>query len=208
MPSRSASGDRARRPSLKNPHGVGGRSRRSDAASAAEDRVSVGRILRPHGIRGELKVEVWSDVEGRFAAGTELYLKIQGHSRRVRVQQARPERGHLLVRLQGVDSRDLAEELRGGQFEVDSSEVPEPPEGFYYHYQLVGCSCHDERSGWLGEVAEVVEDGGGILLRVEKEGRSVLVPFVDAFLAEVDIETQRIDTRLPEGLIKVCTSKS
>ncbi len=168
----------------------------------------MGRILRPHGIRGELKVEIWSDVEGRFEVGAELYLNVQGRSRRVKLEQIRPERGNLLVRLPGIDSRDLAEELRGGQFEVDASDVPEPPEGFYYHHQLVGCVCHDERAGLLGEVAEVVEDGGGILLRVEKEGRSVLIPFVDAFLAEVDVAAQRIDTRLPEGLIAVCTSKS
>lgn len=170
--------------------------------------MAVGRILRPHGVRGELKVEVWSDVEDRFDPGTELHLDVHGHGRRVRIEQVRPERGNLLVRLEGVTDRELAEELRGGRFEVDSEDVPEAPEGFYYHFQLVGCTCSDAGAGVLGEVVEVVEDGGGFLLRVENEGRSLLVPFVDAFLETVDVEAQRIELRLPEGLITICTSKS
>lgn len=207
MPSRSASGDEGGRPAARR----GGRHRSRSKARQAEpdDRVAVGRVLRPHGIRGELKVEVWSDVEGRFGVGNELFLSSpDGLSRRVRIETVRPERGALLLRISGIDNRDQAEEVRNARFEVDASDVPEPPEGFYYHFQLVGCVCHEEAAGELGPVAEVVEDGGGFLLRVEQDGRSVLIPFVDAFLTNVDVVGRRIDLRCPDGLIDACTSKS
>ena len=69
------------------------------------------------------------------------------------------------------------------------------------------------QAGDLGEVVEVIEDGGGHLLRVEKEpkqeagGLTVLIPFVDAFLRRVDIPARQIEVELPEGLIESCTSK-
>lgn len=135
-------------------------------------------------------------------------MSLDGRIRPVRIESVRPERGQLLVRLTGITDRNAAEEVRNAHLEVESTEVPEPPDGFYYHFQLEGCECVDRHVGTLGHVVEVVEDGGGVLLRVEKEGRSLLVPFVDAFLTEVDVDGKRIELDLPEGLITVCTSKS
>ena len=137
-----------------------------------------------------------------------MFLNVGGRSRRVHLERVRPERGHLLIRLTGIDDRDAAEELRNARLEVDPDQVPEAPEGFYYHFQLEGCRCRDAEAGELGEVVEVVEDGGGSLLRVAREGSSLLIPFVDDFLERVDVEEKQIDLRLPPGLIELCTSKS
>ncbi len=60
--------------------------------------------------------------------------------------------------------------------------------------------------GELGEVTEVIEDGGGTLLRVEGQGRGLLVPFVDAFLVSVDVAAGRIELALPPGLVEICSS--
>lgn len=118
----------------------------------------------------------------------------------------------MLLTLDGVSDRDTAETLRGARLEVDSGEVPDPPDGFYYHFQLVDCECHDEHEGLLGTVRDVVEDGGGSLLIVERTskegGQSVPIPFVNAFLLNVDLENRRIELSLPEGLIETCTSRS
>lgn len=207
MPSRSASGERRRAPALRSPAPSQRRSS-GDRPAQTKDRVAVGKILRPHGVRGELKVEIWSDVDGRFARGEQLFLNLAGNSRKVVIEQCRSDKGHLLLRLSGIDGREAADAVRGGILEVGSDQVPEAPEGFYYHFQLEGCECHDETAGLLGSVVEVVEDGGGFLLRVERQGKSVLVPFVDAFLRRVDVAEKRIDLHLPEGLVSVCTSKS
>lgn len=173
--------------------------------------VTVGRILRPHGIQGELVVEVLSDVPGRLDRGRSVLLVREGSpSRRVTVEAHRPHKSGALLRFAGVGDRDRAEELRGGWLEVPVSEVPEPPEGTYYHYQLVGCRCFDAGNGGadLGEVVELLEDGGGLLLIVSDGERRVPVPFVGRFLRGVDVAAGRIDLDLPPGLLEECASRS
>ncbi len=170
--------------------------------------VLVGRILRPHGIRGELKVEIHSDVAERFEPGGELLLVSAAASaseaRTVRIRTCRPVRGGLLVHLEGCDTRDQADAIRGARLEVERARVPRAPEGAYYYYELVGCECFDAHHGELGRVVDLVEDGGGCLLRVARGERNLLIPFVAAFLERVDVDGGRIDLRLPPGLVETC----
>ena len=178
-------------------------------ATETADRVLVGRVLRPHGLRGEVKIEIFSDVADRFAPGGELLLvAAEGAPRRVRVVSFRTVRGGGVIRLAGVGDRDAAEDLRGASLEVAAEQVPPAPEGLYYHFELVGCRCIDREHGDLGEVGAVVEDGGGVLLVVSDGRRSCPVPFVEAFLDDVDVAHRRIRLRLPPGLIESCASAS
>jgi len=107
----------------------------------------------------------------------------------------------VLLRLDGIDDRTAAEPLRGALLEVDARDVPPPPADGYYHFQLEGCRCVDRAAGELGTVAEVLEGGGGTLLRVESDRGELLLPFVDAYLGNVDVAAQRIDWTLPEGFL-------
>jgi 16S rRNA processing protein RimM len=183
------------------------------------ERVAVGRVAGAQGLRGEIAVEVLSDVPDRFAPGASLLLSAAGlPPRPVVVAASRSftsrHKDRLLLSLQGIADRTAAEALRGALLEVDAAAVPPAPEGSYYHYDLVGCRCTDRRAGELGEVAEVVEGGGGDLLRVvspprgNAPGRELLLPFVDDYLAEVDVAGRRILWDLPEGLIEACGSAS
>ena len=182
----------------------------ADAAGRADlpERVAVGRVLRPHGVRGEVVVEVLSDVPGRLAPGRSLSASWAGKPERiVTVESYRVHKTGALVRFAGFEDRDQAEELRDALLEVDRSEVPAAPEGTYYWYQLLGCRCWVDGED-LGEVTDLVEDGGGLLLVVSKEGRQVPIPFVQSFLKEVDVERGRIELDLPEGLLEACASGS
>ena len=175
----------------------------------ASANVLVGQVHRPHGLRGEVRVEIHSDVPERFARGAKLLLvRPDGRAEWVRIRSVRPAKGGALVGFEGVTDRDAAELLKGSRLEVEPEQVPEAPEGFYYYWQLTGCRCVDADLGDLGEVTDIIEDGGGVLLEVSDGSRQLLIPFVDAFLGEVDIDGRRIDLRLPEGLIEACASGS
>ena len=176
---------------------------------AAPETVTVGRILRPHGVRGELKVEVLSDVPGRFAPGSPLLLVRKGEAPVERtVEGVRALQGSFaVVRLAGVADRDAAEALREAWLEVPRAAVPRAPEGEYYQYELVGCRCTDGGEE-LGTVVEVIEDGGGLLLIVEGAGRRLPVPFVNSFLRRVDVANRTIALELPPGLVETCASRS
>ncbi len=189
--------------------------------------VLVGTILRPHGIKGEVTVALWSDYDRRFAPGVELQAtapaapsrppstptspgrRAAAHRERLlRVERATPHKGGLRVAFAGIADREAAESLRGLELWVPLSEVPEPPAGAYYVFELIGCRCFDERDGDIGTVVDVQEDGGGTLLEVEKDGRRVALPFVEAFLVQVDRSARRIELRLPQGLLPTCAYKS
>jgi 16S rRNA processing protein RimM len=162
-------------------------------------------VLAAHGIRGEVAVEVLSDVPGRFAPGAILLLSLPASDSSplpLTVETVRPHRGHLLVRFAGVDDRDHALTLRGGVLEVPAAEVPPAPPDGYYWFELEGCRCFDREHGELGRVEEVLEGGGGVLLRVAGPRGELLLPFVDAFLAAVDVADRRIDWTLPAGLVE------
>lgn len=191
-------------------------SSKSSTEPAVPATVVVGRALRAHGIRGEVVVEVASDNPERFAAGAELLLMASGEAgeappeaarRRLVVETVRPHRGGLLVAFAGVEDRDEADALRG-DLAVPGGAVREPPEGTWYHFQLLGCRVIDAAAGDLGEVVDLVEDGGGLMLLVAGGGRRVPVPFVERFLVRVDVAARRIEVKLPEGLVEACASTS
>jgi 16S rRNA processing protein RimM len=160
-------------------------------------------VVAPHGIRGEVRVEPLSDVPGRFAPGAALLLTLPGAApRSATVAQSRPHKGGLLVRFAGAEDREAAEALRGAILEVEASEVPPAPEGSWYWFELVGCRCEERGGGELGTVEEVVEGGGGLLLRVTGRQGELLLPFVDSYLVDVDPARQRIVWDLPEGFVE------
>ena len=86
--------------------------------------------------------------------------------------------------------------------------MPDAPDGEYYYFELIGCTCEDRHEGELGRVDAIVEDGGGLLLQVVADDRTLLVPFVREYLVSVDVEAQRIELELPEGLVDLCASTS
>ena len=169
--------------------------------------ITVGRVLRPQGVRGEVVVEVLSDVPERFAPGSRLLGVREGKpALPVEVAASRAHKSGAVVRFAGSEDRDQAEELRGLWLEIPRSQVPAAEPGTYYHYELLGCLCRASGEE-LGRVAEVVEDGGGLLLIVEGEGRRIPVPFVREFLRDVDVAGARIDLELPPGLVETCASR-
>ena len=172
-------------------------------------RVIVGRVRRPHGVHGEVSISVLTDVEDRLSPGARVHLVLaDGRSREVRIAAARQTGGKAIVRFDGFESRNDVEQLRAAQLEIDRSRVPDPPQGTYFFFELMGCECYDADVGKLGRVCGILEDGGGLILEIERTERKLLVPFVEAYLKNVDILNRRIEMQLPDGLIATCTSES
>ncbi len=175
------------------------------AAPALPAGILVGWIRRPHGIRGEVRVEVESDNPERFDPGSELILRpVAGASRRLTVKNSRLDKDSLLVEFEGIADRNDVETWRNARLEIEESALPVLPQGEIYVFELVGCACFDRAAGHLGNVTDVIEDGGGLMMLVEKEGRVLPVPYVKALVPEVDVTARRIDVDLPEGLIEAC----
>ncbi|MTV23852.1 16S rRNA processing protein RimM [Nitriliruptoraceae bacterium ZYF776] len=164
--------------------------------------VEIGRVLKAHGIRGEVVVRSLSDVPGRFDAGAEV---VRGGTR-VRIASSRPHQGRLLVRFEDVPDRTAAEALRGQVLEGPPADVSD--EDTYYVHELVGMAVVTPDGDHLGDVSDHVElppAAGYDLLEVTRDdGTTWLLPAVDEF---VEVGELPDGTELlvvvdpPEGLV-------
>ncbi|MGE2724646.1 ribosome maturation factor RimM [Mycolicibacterium pulveris] len=167
----------------------------------------VGRVVKAHGVTGELVVEVRTDdPDERFAAGASLRGRPAkgGSEQRYVIESARPHGNRLLVRLAGVVDRDGADALRGTVFVVDSADLPpiEDPDEFYDH-QLEGLAVRTTEGAHIGTVAEVLHTAAGELLAVRSGDSEVLVPFVGAIVTSVSLADGVVEIDPPEGLLEL-----
>ena len=168
----------------------------------------VGRVVKAHGVGGEVVVEIHTDdPAARFASGSTLRAKDSrggGQERSYVVAQVREHGGRLLVRLAGVDDRDAADALRGSLFVVDSDDLPPIDEpDTYYDHQLEGLRVRTTTGQDVGVVAEVLHTAAGELLVVKRsdDGGEALVPFVGAIVTSVSLDDRIVEIDPPEGLL-------
>jgi 16S rRNA processing protein RimM len=174
----------------------------------ADIEVVVGRIGKPHGIRGEVTLDVRTDEpERRFAPGTTLRAEAPaGADRRpssLTVTRARWHQSTLLVTFEELGDRNAAEAARGTVLHATLAhdETPEDPEEFYDH-QLIGLDVVDLDGSPLGTVKALVHGSAQDLLTVRTpDGRDALVPFVSALVPEVDLAAGRIVVADRPGLV-------
>ena len=173
--------------------------------------VVVGRIGKPHGIRGELSVEPRTDEpDRRFAVGTVLVTETPrgsaphgpGRPSSLTVESVRWHQDRLLVRFEEVPDRTAAEAARGLVLAADvpTDEAPEDPEEFYDH-QLVGLRVETTEGAVVGEVASIQHGAGQDLVVVTTPGGDVLVPFVNALVPTVDVPGGRLVVADRPGLL-------
>ena len=169
--------------------------------------VVVGRIGKPHGIRGEVTVDVRSDEpDKRYADGAVLMAEAPRGSafphRTLTVSRTRWHQGVLLATFAELTDRNLAETARGVVLRaaIAVDERPEDPEEFYDH-QLVGLAVLTTDGRVVGELKEIVHGSAQDLLVIATEGREVLVPFVSALVPEVDVPGGRILVEDRPGLL-------
>ena len=171
--------------------------------------VLVGRIGKPHGVRGHVTVDVRTDEpERRFAAGARLKAVPPKGSAldldALTVEATRWHQGVLHVLFEEVADRNGAEAVRGVLLyaHLDAEARPEDPEEFYDH-QLVGLAVYDTDGALRGEVTGLVHGGAQDLLSIKTPTRrDVLVPFVTALVPEVDLEGRRIVVADRPGLLE------
>lgn len=168
-------------------------------------RLVVGRIGRPHGLGGEVTVEVRTDDPGqRFAAGKVLIAEPAGRGP-LTVADSRWHSGRLLIRFAGVADRDSAEDLRGTLLAIDSADLTPltDPEEFYDH-ELVGLRAVTVVGEFVGTVTDVLHHGQDLLV-IEgaggRSGREILVPFVAPIVPQVDVASGSLVIDPPPGLL-------
>lgn len=175
------------------------------AAAPAPGYLLLGEILRPHGIRGELRLRPRTDYPERLAQRARVFLGRGPHDSGAREYRLRGLRWHgryALLSLEGIANRDAADALRGLQVMAPLAEAVPLEEGEFYLYQLIGARVETSAGEALGRIAEVLETGANdvYILRGSEYGE-ILLPATDETILETDIAAGRLVVAPPQGLL-------
>ena len=167
--------------------------------------VTLARILRPRGLRGEVAAEILTDFPERLPNLREVWLADgRGAPRRMKVQRcwlSTSRGGQAIFHFSGVENVEAAKFLRGCEVQIPLEQRAKLDPGNYYVGDLVGCEVWELGvAAAMGAVRGVEFPGGVPLLEIETSDGEVLVPLAAEFCVRIDIEGKRIDVALPDGL--------
>ncbi|XKG42095.1 ribosome maturation factor RimM [Microbacterium marinum] len=178
------------------------------AARPARTQLRVGRLVKAHGLKGALKLELYTDdPDGRFVPGAVFTLQVPEsspwHGKSVTVREFKWMNSHPVVFIDGIDDRDGAESIVRAILWLDQEETDAAPEeDAWYDHQLVGLDVVRD-GAVIGRVTQVDHLPSQDLLSVKLgDGREVLVPFVKAIVPEVDVAAGRLVVTPPAGLFE------
>lgn len=169
--------------------------------------VAVGRVGRPHGVRGEVRVEIGPGVAEGMRRYERLYLlppkadvtKAQDRDP-VKIGAWRTHGRFLLMKFEGVETPEQASALSGSTLCVERGALPPLGPGEYYHADLLGCAVRDEAGHLVGEVVDVLPTGAHDVLVISTGGREWMLPLMDETVPAMDLTAGELRVRVPEGL--------
>lgn len=166
--------------------------------------VTLARVRKTQGRRGEVAVEVHSDVPGRFAAGLKLSaLAKDGTRRELQIEDVWPHKGMMVLKFAGVDSINEAETLLASELQVPRSERAQLESGWNYVSDLTGCTVFDGGRE-IGKVEDVQFGAGEAPLLIVRAGsKTYEIPYAEAYLMSMGLERKQIRMLLPEGMLEL-----
>ena len=162
--------------------------------------LAVGKLRRPHGLHGEIIMDVLTDFPERLHRGTTLYVGPEHQP--LQIRSHRWHTAAMLVAFEGYNTPEQASELRNQIAFVLTADLPPLPEGEYYHHQLIGLKVISEQGEMLGTVTEILATGASDVYVVRpKIGAEILIPAVDEFVQAIDLESGEMRVHVVPGLL-------
>ena len=160
----------------------------------------VGKLQRPHGLRGEIIMEVITDFPERLRTGVTVYVGEAHQPQRIRGRRIHGK--GLLVAFDSVSDPEAAGQFRNQLVYVRSDDRPSLPEGEYYHHQLLGLSVESDEGQVLGRLEQILGTGANDVYIVRpEEGPEILLPATDEVILEVNLEQGKVKVHLLPGLL-------
>jgi 16S rRNA processing protein RimM len=170
--------------------------------STRDERITIGEILRPKGLRGELKVLPLTDIPNRFSELSHVIVALpNGQDVTVEVAASREYHGYAYIRFAHRDSRESAEELVGGLIQVERASVPELPDDVYYHFEILDAEVVTDDGKRLGTVVDIMETGAHDVYVVQGNEREYLIPANKETVRHIDRQQGTITIHPLEGLL-------
>jgi len=169
-----------------------------------DDLVLVGRIARPHGLKGHVVVHPETDFpEERFAPGATLWTRSDRGDEQLVVASSRMQGGRPVIGFEAVERLEDAERLSGLELRVPEGALRALDEGVYYRHQLIGCAVETTAGRRVGEVVRVDGGAAGSLLAIDGPRGEILIPLAVDIATQVDVAAKRIVINPPDGLLEL-----
>lgn len=164
-------------------------------------KVSVGRVVSSHGLRGDVLVRRFGEAQEVLSAGSVLSGCRGLTEFELKVSRAKPHPPGWLVRFEGAEDCEAAEALVGTVLQVDASRLPPLEDGVYYHFELEGAEVVTDSGEVLGRVESVLETGANDVLTVVGPRGEILLPMIDQVIREFDRAERRLVVSPLPGLL-------
>lgn len=171
----------------------------------SEDMIPVGRIVKPHGLRGEMKAKISLEDEEVFRGIEDvlLYNEKTGSQLRVSLDGVRKAAKGWIVHFDGVDSMVQAERFVGFHIYIERQALPELGEGEYYYFQILGCSVYDEKGRLIGMVNDIIDTGANDVMVVVRDQKDLtvkeeLIPLIKDYIVELNLDGKAIVAKTME----------
>lgn len=161
----------------------------------------VGKVLKPQGIKGELKVEVITSFPEHFTKLKKLYI-IDKEPYSLRLESVKSRQGFVFVKFEKIDNIEQAEKLRGQYLYIPEEELYPLAKDEYYHHQLIGLKIFSEDGEYIGELKEIESYAANDVYIVEDESNGkLLIPAIKDIIKKIDLNARRITIHVMEGLL-------
>ena len=165
----------------------------------------IGKIVGVHGIKGNLKVYSYAETLSVFEPGSSiLVINQKGLEKTYTVKWVKPHQRVLLISLEGIDSRNLAESLIGSEFFIEKAKLPVLEDGSYYWFDLIGLAVFTIDNEYIGRVESIMSTGSNDVYVVKNpdqdHNNEILIPALTSVVLEIDINLKTMRVDLPDGL--------
>lgn len=165
--------------------------------------IHYGKITKVHGLAGEVKLVPFSRQTDALSTIEHVFIEMTpgGDPEKFKVTRCRLSKGSAIIKLEGIDSIDDAERLKGHKAYIEESELPELEEDEYYWFELVGLEVYTEDGRYLGRVESLIDRALQSLLVVRNDEKEILIPLSEPIVKEVKLGESRIIISPVGGLL-------
>lgn len=164
--------------------------------------IAYGKILKPHGLKGEVKVLPYSGESENFKYFKSIYLSLDSNGpKEYSITGKKFQKNLIIVKIKEIDSVEDAESIRGKELFIDKEQLPSTEEDEYYWFELIGLNVYSQDKGLLGKVDSIIDNAAQPILVIKSNSEEYMVPLIDNFVKKIDLDNSRILIEPIEGLI-------
>jgi 16S rRNA processing protein RimM len=166
-----------------------------------KDLIPIGRVVRPHGVRGKIKLDYFGEDVNRFPPSREVFIEVKaGNLRSYEILETTPQAPRLILHLKGIERREEAESLIGKEVFIKREVLPDLKEGEYYWMDLLGMSVETQEGRKIGRVKKIFSTGANDVYVVEGQRGEILLPATGEVIQSVDRERGVMKVFRKDGL--------